>query len=354
MSNAAWKYTNYHHDLPQLKEEELKSNKNAFEWWYFDLQDKQGSSLVVILTRQNTLEVTGRPDMHLELETATEKFRKIVPFPKGSFYMRSYPTSGDLLAFEIGMNERNRLIVYYDEQSGFVREYSLMVNVDGFKADLKFEPLHAGFVPDPEDGGCFFINKKDPNKKNCAAFAAPIMKGSGVVTTNKRTTHFKDGVGYHDHPWGTDEIYDIYHEWHWGRLYNEEIGMMYADVKPQSEYKGKLKFMYFARKESYYPEIREDLSIKPSSWKRNGLFNIKFPHKLLVNVPSLDLEIETQYQKVLLNVPMYNRSEVNFSAKYNKGSSDGTGWTEYCKFPVRFHWLIGFLTKVKYWIWRFH
>jgi hypothetical protein len=182
------------------------------------------------------------------------------------------------------------------------------------------------------------------------------MHASGTVATDKSTVKYQNGQGYHDHPWATESFLFTHEKWHWGRLYNEQVGLMYAEVWSSSKYEGHLKFLYKAVTENVTPDIDEDysLSISTSDWKKEGVFykpTPVFPHKIELNSEKFKLTVKTVFEKILLNVPTYNRSQVKFTVSL-PGGSEGTGWTEYLKFPKYGRKILAFLFWVKYLFWR--
>ncbi|MFH1729669.1 MAG: hypothetical protein ABIA04_14760 [Pseudomonadota bacterium] len=372
--DQGWHLSYYNDDLPQLSEEDLEKYKGATEWWYFDIQ-KEDFSLVVIYVRQNPLVYKDASSyIHIEYEKNGEVVKKVRETRE--MIIKTYePVSTDNKLVQ----DRALTRFYMDEKNEFsmlakssdpelIDEYQLSFDVAGISGKLNFKPIHQGFYVN--DDGCYFHHKENPELKSCANFAAPRMKGWGWVVYKKEAEgsgcnpaytyehtdiyESEPGEGYHDHPWNTDHFIATYHEWHWGRLFAEDVSVMYANVIPQDEYNGILNFAYYTKKGEYKPYVDLDIEIIPEEkpWEKetDSFLNVAFPHNLKLISKDLGFEIRTQFQSLLADDPMYNRSNVKFIfwETNDDFNAEGTGWTEYVTIPTENQWLISNLNWLKY------
>jgi hypothetical protein len=334
-------------DLPQLSTAQMAQFKNATEWWYFDAETPNGSSVVLIIAKKNPLISQSRSLVQIEFKQGPASFKKVVTFDPKLFFSEMGPRSA-----RWGANPNNRIEMSFDPDTGQPLGYRVAVEVSGFKANLNFRPLHAGFLPTPD--GCYFFHKASAEKKSCVNFAAPKMTVDGEITYKKQSFRIENGEGYHDHPWATDHFIHTHRNWHWARLYSPKISVMYADVKPQPAYAGQLKFIYSVRPEAFAPKISDDLSIAGNTFAReSSRFKgaVAFPHA--IEVKDSTLFIQTRFLETLSDIPMYNRSLVDFEIRDERGEvARGQGWTEYVNITKSFHSLLASMSRLQFLFWR--
>ena len=194
------------------------------------------------------------------------------------------------------------------------------------------------------ENGAYFIHKKDPDLMTCVNFASPRIGGKGNLMLFGKNYNFL-GIGYHDHPWGTTNLLKTNKSWHWARLFNDFASILYADVKPHSDYEGNLKFFYYSYFDEYTPMIEKNYEIESKNWKRDSVYSLKFPHDLTITVPNLKLEINTRFNSILMNLKIYIRSQVNYKLndEIKNSKCEGIGWTEYWNVPS---WMRRLLLKM--------
>jgi hypothetical protein len=329
--------TNFFDDLPQLTDDQINSYPNSFEWWYFDIEDKNDNSLVIILKRKDTFTHEINPSISVDYKLNGKKNTLVMIYPKTEFKTED---SKDDSATTIHFGDN--YIKIFKNTDNTVKYYDVYIDFHKLKIEIKFSPQHQGFKL--SKNGMYFSHKKKSDLIKCVNFAAPRTKGEGKIEFFGKVIEIS-GEGYHDHPWGTSNILQTNATWHWGRLFNDNVTVMYADVLPHKDYTGKLKFFYFSLIDDFIPKVEEDYEIDGTEWKKEPGANLKFPHALTITCPNLGIEIKTEYIDLLLNIKIYNRSQVMFKLvdKTNKMESKGTGWTEYWDVPT---WMKGLLIKL--------
>ncbi len=320
-----------------MTEEIIDAEKHGFEWWYFDVEDEKNSvSLTLIFKRKNTLIHARNPLIYIEYKHHKAAETWIKDFPISDY---SFSHSNGIAEVKIG----NNVLRIRKDSNGRVDSYDMSIVLGKIKANLHFTPLHIGFKPTKE--GKYFFKKGHPEIYTAVNFAAPRMTCSGTFTLPDKEFQIM-GEGYHDHPWGTATLMETNHEWHWSRLYNDKYTIMLADVTPQADFDGQQKYIYFARVGNKTPTIVEHFVIEASDW-RISTKHFNFPHALHISCSELSLDVKTTYKEGFMDLPVYNRSQVNVHVEKTDENvtAEGIGWTEYCKVPRTQRGIMQFVNK---------
>jgi hypothetical protein len=297
-------------DRPQLTEAE-RADHAAFEWWYFDCQTDDGIQMVILFSLRNPVFATQKPSVYIEFRDNNVRLHHVSNFSADSFSWSETPAARTM---RIGSGNTLQLTGQTPEDL----TYEIALRLPWITADLKARPLHRGFVPG--DRGCYFRSNADPARRTCVSFSAPVMSVEGRVTA-KGTTRAVQGRGYHDHPWGTAQLFFTHQEWHWGRLSDSTASYMFADVTPASAFEGTLRFMFTGTQGHFEPTVTADLTVEPAAWKKDSLFGIRFPHQL--SVQSGGSSWNATVGASMLDTPVYNRAVAAWSP------GQGSGWIEY-------------------------
>lgn len=323
-------------DHPQLTEADA-DDVGSFEWWYFDLQTRDGVSLVVLFSRRNPVFATRRASVYIEYKDSNHDLQRVRNYAADQF---SWKASGEGSAIRIGSHS---LRASGTDPSSW--RYELELHLPEAQVALTFVPLHRGFLP--SEDGSYFRHARDPRLQTSVSFSAPLMRGEGTVTVRGRTREV-NGRGYHDHPWGTRQLFFTHGEWHWGRMSDETLGAMFADVTPNPDYRGSLRFLYLGEFGTFEPQLSQALTVDGSDWKKDHLFGIRSPHRLVASSPPHAWSLECG--ESLLDTPIYKRSQIEWGDV--SGGQRGAGWVEYFKLSP---WLseIAFLgARVQAFFWR--
>jgi len=196
--------------------------KGSYEWWYFDSTLKDGSTLVIAFYTKDSI----HPDMPLEPKITLDLNR-----PDGTsihkdlkFNANAFSASKDGCDVRIGTNTF----------SGDLHDYTIHVEIDDIKADLK---LH-GTVPSwrPATGYSFFKNKDEHYFAWLPAVPQGNVEGTLTINGNKQSI---TGVGYHDHNWGDVSMMDLIHDWYWGRAQIGNYSVISSYVVSADKYDSK-------------------------------------------------------------------------------------------------------------------
>ncbi len=197
----------------------LRSTPGAYEWWYFDALSDDGVWALTAIWflgnpfspyyRESRLGRPASPYAHNALFFALYKHGALhayhfTRFPQSE--VDADPVRPACLRF--GPNS-----LAYDGRTYHLHITDENANRRHLDADLRFEfpPLVPGDTP-----------AGDAQDTHCWLPAAPACRVTGQVTLREKANagaerlHFQ-GLGYHDHNWGTLPFDTDIKEWYWGR-----------------------------------------------------------------------------------------------------------------------------------------
>lgn len=180
--------------------------KGTFEWWYFDVTLKNGSTLVIVFYTKNIISINSdiQPfiTIHLTDVNGKEIYSKVI---LGDF--ESFQASVKHCDVKIGGNR------FYGDLS----EYHIIINESDVKAELFLK--NEVELYRPGTGYAFFQHHK---KEKYFAWMPAVPQGqvTGRIKYNGTELEIK-GSGYHDHNWGNTMMTELLHHWYWGRA---EVG----------------------------------------------------------------------------------------------------------------------------------
>ena len=305
-------------DAPQLPAGDLATFPNAFEWWYFDLATDDGLEIVVVFSRQNPLFSSRKSSVYLEYKDAGRAFTHICNVAQRDFEWRE---SADGRVLRVGASSVR--IIGDDART---MRYEVDIDLPWLRASLTMTPQHRGFLPSAD--GTYFRHRTDRALFTAVSFSAPLMRTVGEITVDG-VSRPVSGRGYHDHPWGTQQLFWTHHEWNWARATTPAEGVMFADVTPSAEYEGMLTFLYVGHFGEFEPRITGSVAVTGSDWRKDGLLGLRFPHRLDVKTPTAAWQATAVNS--LLDTPIYNRCAATWTPM--PAGPEGAGWVEYFSLP---------------------
>lgn len=307
-------------DAPQLTDAEIATTPTAFEWWYFDVSTTTGVELVVIMSRVNAWFASGKCTMNVQYKDGRHDVHKLRNYSRSDFRWTQHDGRGEMC---VGPNTLQ--VIGATPES---MHYEMTLKLSWISGTLTFTPRHLGFLPTPD--GTYFRSRTNPSSRTCVSFSAPVMQCTGTLVIGGETIQV-DGHGYHDHPWGTANLFQTNAEWHWARAFSGGNEVMFATVSPFPEFEGALRFLWAAAGGVFEPTISSDVQVDAEDWKRNGSRSISYPHN--VAVASGTRRWVACCRQSLLDFPFYNRSSVSWQEDGMPGA--GSGWLEYWKLSAR-------------------
>ena len=207
--------------LPEHNAMHARSEKLAFEHWYFDAHLENGYTVVGFLVKRRPEDPPmSKPWVEIVIYRPDgTRYQLAQRYPKRAAHFST--TECDVA---IGPNTAK---VSFDE-NGMPR-YAVHFEEDDVVLDLEFVNEIAPWMPGRGetvfgDGGVFGWCVGAPR----AAVRADVTIGDERWTAT--------GRGYADHNWGVGDMRRVIERWHWGRLYTEEYTLLYAIVATQEKY----------------------------------------------------------------------------------------------------------------------
>ncbi|MEI6622102.1 MAG: hypothetical protein WCP28_09375 [Actinomycetes bacterium] len=184
---------------------------NTFEWWYFDMQLDDGSTLVATFnTKPNT-----HPDGPLKPSVLL-----IYHGPDGSKHRVNQEYAPAVFR---AATESCDVAIGPNTVIGDLDTYVLHIDIDGVVADLTITRGAPAWRPGA--GVSWF----DSQQKHYLAWVVPVPYGTvnGTIADASGTREVK-GTGYHDHNWGNKLMSDYLDHWFWGRAHIEDFTVVYV------------------------------------------------------------------------------------------------------------------------------
>jgi predicted secreted hydrolase len=182
---------------------------HTFEWWYFDMQLDDGST--VVATFSNKPHVA--PDGPLEPSVLL-----IYHGPDGT-------KSRTVLAYEqfSAATERCDVRIGPNTVVGDLDSYAIHLESEGLSIDLTLTRGAPSWRPGA--GVSFF----DAAQTQYLSWVVPVPYGtvSGTIT-EKGASRPVTGTGYHDHNWGNRLMSDWLDHWYWGRAHIDDFTIVYV------------------------------------------------------------------------------------------------------------------------------
>ncbi|MFD1714510.1 lipocalin-like domain-containing protein [Amnibacterium flavum] len=184
---------------------------STFEWWYFDCQLDDGSTLVVTFSNKPHTDPSGplTPTVLVIRQHADGSRVHLEPtFPADQF-----SAATDHCDVTIGKNT----------VTGDLDTYQLHLEVDGLTADVTINRAAPSWRPGA--GVSYF----DSAKTHFLAWVVPVPYGtvSATITENGATTTVT-GSAYHDHNWGNHLMGSFLDHWFWGRAHIGDYTVVYV------------------------------------------------------------------------------------------------------------------------------
>ncbi len=224
------------------------SEPNSFEWWYFDAQFEDGSTLVLAWGTRDFNNLSGPLQPYIQLTITTPDGRKLAEFPL--FMPEELQASTERCDVSLGTSWVR----------GDLHRYELHAEAGGLAADLVF----TGVVPPwrVATGKSYF----DEAYTRYFGWLPSIPYGTveGSLTYDGQT-HTVEGFGYHDHNWGNAALNSVLDHWYWGRAHAGPFNAIFAETWADADYGGlRLPVLMLAREDKIIIEnglpTRLDLS----------------------------------------------------------------------------------------------
>jgi hypothetical protein len=219
--SSAAEVADWENNIPTLQDDGVHVEKSPFyfEWWYFDATFGEGSAVSIIFHMTDLINpFSGKGSVNVVVfDEGNPLYKRFIPYEPGLIN-----AARDRCDVRIG---KNRCRVEGDI-------YKILIEESGIDVELEFESEITGWRP---GSGTFHFG----NEKSYFSWVVPQprAKVSGHIVIDGKEMNV-DGLGYHDHNWGTVALLDTVPMWSWGRLYLEDYTCIFADILLSTRYGG--------------------------------------------------------------------------------------------------------------------
>jgi len=191
---------------------DMKKRGNS-EWWYFDARLDNGYTVVAFFRAKH--ERSGNTGVEITIyKPNDEKIQKVYDYKRSELKV-----SRELADIQIG---KNFIKVDYSNEKFPI--YEIFLDEGEFGLHLKYTAEVPGWMPGK--GYTKF------GELGVFGWVVPLPKAKvdGTIKVHNETISVK-GMGYHDHNWITLNMIKILNYWHWGRIYSENLTVVYAYIQ---------------------------------------------------------------------------------------------------------------------------
>lgn len=189
------------------------SPDSTFEWWYFDCQFDDGSTLVVTFSNKPHTDPSGpiAPTLLVIRQMPDGTSHRYTP----TFEPAEFTASTERCDVRLGDNT----------VSGDLEEYTMHVAVADIVADVTISRRAPSWRPGA--GVSYF----DSKQQHYLAWVVPVPYGTVTATiTEAGSTSTLTGSAYHDHNWGNKLMGSFLDHWFWGRAHVGDYTVVYVQM----------------------------------------------------------------------------------------------------------------------------
>lgn len=185
----------------------LDPHKKTFEWWYFDANFKDGSTLVVTFFTKEAQNAAGPLNPLIQI---------VYTDPSGN--KKRFNKNYSPLEFKAS-TEKCDVAMGRSSVSGDLKKYKLNLDLPEIKGEMEFDRVAPSYS----------TTKDRDVKPEAFGWFPSVPFGKVKADLEIEGKSFKShGTGYHDHNWGTMNMKDIISYWYWGRGNAGNIYVIYS------------------------------------------------------------------------------------------------------------------------------
>ena len=259
---------------------------NYIEWWYFDLMNSDGSLI------RGQFYIAGDVSRRRKVRTGV---RASYVKPNGmellideKFPYSSFKSSTETCEVEIGNNFIRGDLSHYElhiEDAEKTLDLELDSEINGFRSYAYFG---------------------DETKYMFWVVPQPRGHAKGTFRTKGGTLNI-EGLVYRDHNWLNFSPLGIIEYWDWGRVYDEEYTVIFADIVTTRRFENaeikplilfdKSKLLYLTTETNKWNLTKTDIKFDPAA-----LMEIPHTHVVKLEDENLSLEMNLRLEKVFQRI----------------------------------------------------
>ncbi|MFO7934686.1 MAG: hypothetical protein R6U78_11455 [Bacteroidales bacterium] len=200
-------------------------NRGDFEWWYFDILDRDGGIFLKIVMHIGTDPLKTRVFPRLAISVNTPEISESLT--------QSY-SLGDLEADtrQCGISVRDEIRIR--SEPGGLQEYFIEINHPQFSCDLRFTERMEGWKPLGKE-----VHHRIGKKKGAFSWVIPlpVAKVDGEFSYGNNHYTIRNCTGYHDHNYirvyGEHPLHldQLVTRWYWGKCYAGRYTVVFMDTR---------------------------------------------------------------------------------------------------------------------------
>lgn len=254
----------------------MDDHRRAFEHWYFDARLESGH--VVIGFLQTAELITHKPGVELHVYFPDGTRREIRTF---------YPRAAAHAA-----TDRMDVRVAHNHGSVEIPEDGLPIHrIHLAEEDVQFDLEFRSLVPTWQPGGG--RTSYGPRDYFAWVVGAPRAAVSGTVKIGGETIEAR-GIGYHDHNWGIGNMARIVDHWYWGRVYAEDMTLIYANVFSTKRYGRQVSAPLMLAHEDRILVSTGEVEITTGPEVHNDVAHKAYPSSLTLAAEDVRLHLEVR------------------------------------------------------------
>ena len=251
-------------DQVAIQEDGLRTDpgKGYFEWWYFDAQMDDGSTVVIAYLTKPLINHKAPMEPRVFITITRPDGVKLEESPM--FKPAEFTASRDKCDVKIGPNS----------VQGDLQTYKLHAEEGALGVDLTFTRVAPSWRPG--EGKTFY-----GDREHYFAWLPSIPYGTveGTLSYDGKTRKVR-GSGYHDHNWGNLSLPKVMDHWYWGRTRVKDFTLIFVEQITHKRFGSrKMPDFYLAKGDKVLTGEGDYLSLKKENFvKHPG--GREYPRKL--------------------------------------------------------------------------
>jgi predicted secreted hydrolase len=262
---------------PDEDGDHYSSERDFFEWWYFDASFDNGYRLVAILHSSLYNAVDHLPTVDIRITPPGMPSVAAI----GRFRRSDFEASPDICDLKIAGCRAKAL------DPG---RYHLVIEQGSVSGELYFDGIAPGWRP---GNGYLFFDEASGHYFRWVV-PLPAARVSGELSLAGQKVEAR-GYGYHDHNWGNFLLGDAFSHWYWGRFFVMSGGALwvsiFGDVVGRGHDPARVQPFLLVRDNQIVSQ-RPQLTFQSEVLRRENITGIQYPTCLKLSIEETDYQAE--------------------------------------------------------------